>query len=298
MRVSGWRITDLGNTGPRIGVARLSMSRRAELRSDTRSTSLGSTTTGEPFGDFRSSSNDDWIGFGREILAVLDGTAHAARDGIVDNQPLVEPPRPSSPSAADTYRNCVIIRAGDGAFVHYAHLQRNSVAVKVGGSGYRRGHVIGRLGNSGNTNGAHLHFNITDGPEPEATQGIPFVFDTVKSSAAQRQPLLWAPNRQRARLGSPPRRSKGFCLSTERSCVSDDWAAKQRGSLAGADAHRVGRSRVDHAKKGEAPKAHHGTLRSADISGPAGEMWRIAKPWACRPPSASSSWAEAHGSRS
>jgi hypothetical protein len=131
-------------------------------------------------GDFRKSSNDDWIGFGREVLAVLDGTVYAIRDGLVDNQPLVEPPRPSSPSAANTYGNYVIIRAGDGTFVHYAHLQRNSVVVKAG-EAVRRGHVIGRLGNSGNTNGAHLHFNITDGPDPEAMQGIPFVFDTVES---------------------------------------------------------------------------------------------------------------------
>jgi hypothetical protein len=131
-------------------------------------------------GDFRKSSNDDWIGFGRDILAVLDGTVYAMRDGLVDNQPLVEPPRPSSPSAENTYGNYVIIRASDGTFVHYAHLQRNSVVVKAG-EAVRRGQVIGRLGNSGNTNGAHLHFNITDGPDPEVTQGIPFVFDTVES---------------------------------------------------------------------------------------------------------------------
>ncbi len=49
VRVRGWRITDLGNTGPRIGVARLWMDERPGFRSDTRSTSLGSTTTGEPF---------------------------------------------------------------------------------------------------------------------------------------------------------------------------------------------------------------------------------------------------------
>jgi murein DD-endopeptidase MepM/ murein hydrolase activator NlpD len=131
-------------------------------------------------GDFRKSSNEDWVGFGREILAVLDGTVYAARDGIVDNQPLVEPPRPSSPSAQDSYGNYVIVRTGDGTFVHYVHLQRNSVAVKAG-EAVRRGQVIGRLGNSGNTNGAHLHFNITEGPEQEATQGIPFVFDTVET---------------------------------------------------------------------------------------------------------------------
>lgn len=130
--------------------------------------------------DFRKSTNEDWIGFGSEILAVVDGVVHAASDGLADNQPLVEPPPPASPSALDTYGNYVIIAVDDHTFVHYAHLQRNSVAVKAG-QPVRRGQVIGRLGNSGNTNGAHLHFNITDGPSQEAAQGLPFVFDAFES---------------------------------------------------------------------------------------------------------------------
>jgi hypothetical protein len=131
-------------------------------------------------GDVRKSSNEDWIGFGSEVLAVTDGVVHAARDGLADNQPLVEPPPPASPSASDSYGNHVIIAVDDHTFVHYAHLQRNSVAVKAG-QRVRRGQVIGRLGNSGNTNGAHLHFNITDGPLPEDAQGLPFVFDVFES---------------------------------------------------------------------------------------------------------------------
>jgi hypothetical protein len=131
-------------------------------------------------GDFRKSSNEDWIGFGSEVIAVADGVVHAARDGLADNQPLVEPPPPASPSASDAYGNYVIIAVNDHTFVHYVHLKRNSVAVKAG-QRVRRGQVIGRLGNSGNTNGAHLHFNITDGPLPEDAQGLPFVFGAFES---------------------------------------------------------------------------------------------------------------------
>jgi murein DD-endopeptidase MepM/ murein hydrolase activator NlpD len=129
-------------------------------------------------GDFRKSSNEDWIGFGQEVLAVVDGVVFAARDGLPDNQPLVEPPRRSSPSAAATYGNYLIVEVNDRTFVHYAHFQRNSVAVKTG-QAVRRGQVIGRLGNSGNTNGAHLHFNITDGPSPEANpERAGFIFQS------------------------------------------------------------------------------------------------------------------------
>ena len=41
-----------------------------------------------------------------------------------------------------------VIAVDDRTFVHYAHLQRNSVAMKTG-QVVRRGRVIGRLGNSG-----------------------------------------------------------------------------------------------------------------------------------------------------
>ncbi len=131
-------------------------------------------------GDLRKSTNQDWIGFGQQVLAAADGVVYAARDGFPDNQPLVEPPRPSSPSATDAYGNYVIIKVDDRTFIHYVHLRRNSVAVTTG-QALRRGQVLGRLGNSGNTNGAHLHFNVTDGPAPEAAQGLPFVFDTFES---------------------------------------------------------------------------------------------------------------------
>ena len=127
-------------------------------------------------GDVQKSANADWIGFGHEIIAVADGVIYESRDGVTDNQPLVEPPRPTSPAAQETYGNYVIVAITSRTFVHYAHLQHNSVAVRTGQS-VRRGDTIGRLGNSGNTNGPHLHFNITDRSSPEEAQGLPFVFD-------------------------------------------------------------------------------------------------------------------------
>jgi peptidase M23-like protein len=163
-------------------------------------------------GDVRKSTNEDWTGFGSEILAVVDGVVHAARDGLADNQPLVEPPPPASPSVSDTYGNYVIIAVDDHTFVHYAHLQRNSVTVKTG-QRVRRGQVIGRLGNSGNTNGPHLHFNITDGPSHEATQGVPFVFDAFESLGRTTPDIALGaePSSERPRF-SPSKRGKELPL--------------------------------------------------------------------------------------
>jgi murein DD-endopeptidase MepM/ murein hydrolase activator NlpD len=65
-------------------------------------------------------------------------------------------------------------------FIHHAHFQRNSVAVKAD-QAIRRGQVLGRLGNSGNTNAPHLHFNVTNDLSPETAHGLPFVFDAFES---------------------------------------------------------------------------------------------------------------------
>jgi hypothetical protein len=139
-------------------------------------------------GDIRKSTNQDWLGFGAEVIAVADGVVREILDGVIDNPPLVEPPRPSNPSAAATYGNYVVLEINDTTFVHYAHLQRDSVTVKVG-QRVRRGQKLGLLGNSGNTNGAHLHFNVTDSPRPEESDGLPFVFasfELLGSTTAER----------------------------------------------------------------------------------------------------------------
>lgn len=62
-------------------------------------------------------------------------------------------------------------------FALYAHLVPGSVAVSVG-QVVSQGQLLGRLGNSGNTDGPHLHFHVMDSPSPLNTPGLPFVFDT------------------------------------------------------------------------------------------------------------------------
>ena len=134
-------------------------------------------------GEVRQSSNSDWIGFGADVLAVADGVVREARDGIVDNVPLVEPPLPAGLGLPDVGGNYVVLQLGAKQFVHYMHLQRGSVSVQQG-QRVRRGQVLGRVGNSGNTNGAHLHFNVVDATSTEDAEGIPFTFDSFNVRGA------------------------------------------------------------------------------------------------------------------
>jgi hypothetical protein len=141
---------------------------------------LGLDTNGNAVrGDFQKSANEDWEGFGAEVVAVADGVVRDMQDGIADNQPLVEPPPPAEPTAAAGYGNFVILEVQPKTFVHYAHLQRNSVSVKVG-QRVRRGQVLGRVGNSGDNNAPALHFSVSDSVSFEGSEGLPFLFDSFE----------------------------------------------------------------------------------------------------------------------
>jgi len=59
------------------------------------------------------------------------------------------------------------------------HMQKGSVRVKKGDK-VKRGDVIGLLGNSGDSFGPHLHFQLQDGPELFKYTSLPFEFADLK----------------------------------------------------------------------------------------------------------------------
>jgi len=122
-----------------------------------------------------SSSNANWFGYNEPLYAVGDGLVTAVKDGIVENVPLS--PKRAVPINLETVGgNHVIIDLGGGQFAFYAHLVPGSPAVKVGDQ-VKRGQLIGRLGNSGNSDAPHLHFHLGDANAPLGSEGIPWVFD-------------------------------------------------------------------------------------------------------------------------
>jgi hypothetical protein len=117
------------------------------------------------------SRNENWWGFGEPVLAVADGEVTEVVDGIEDN-----PPRQSPPATLDNIAgNHVILQISPTRFVTYAHLQNGSIKVKPRDK-VRRGVVLALLGNSGQTTGAHRHFQVTDRNSVLQSQGVPFVF--------------------------------------------------------------------------------------------------------------------------
>ncbi len=67
----------------------------------------------------------------------------------------------TSGSGKRIYGNYVKIRHDNGMYTLYAHMKYGSVNVKVG-QRVSRGQVIGYMGNTGYSFGAHLHFEVRD----------------------------------------------------------------------------------------------------------------------------------------
>ena len=101
-----------------------------------------------------------WLYYGTEIAAVARGRVAEVRD----NMPDQVPGQPSTPLKADDYAgNHVIVEMGNGTNALYAHLAPASIVVRKGEM-VRTGQLLGKLGNTGNSDAPHLHFQIMDSP--------------------------------------------------------------------------------------------------------------------------------------
>ncbi|HYJ20603.1 MAG TPA: M23 family metallopeptidase [Solirubrobacterales bacterium] len=109
--------------------------------------------------------------FGDPVYSAAAGKVVAVVDGRPETPPGALPPATAAASAG----NHVVVDLGKGRYALYAHLQPGSIGVRVG-QRVAAGEQLGRLGSSGNSNAPHLHFQLMDGPDPLASNGVPYRF--------------------------------------------------------------------------------------------------------------------------
>lgn len=127
-----------------------------------------------------------WRGYSSlsEIGAAWDGTVVDVRDGV---------------EGFDKIRsagNRVTIDHGDGLVTKYYHMQNGSITVQIGDT-VTAGQVIGYMGSTGYSTGAHLHFQLELDGEP--IDPLPFLLgeDGVEDDSAavdemDNTPAEWA----------------------------------------------------------------------------------------------------------
>jgi len=110
----------------------------------------------------------NWYGYDEPVYAPADGQVIKAVDGF--------PCRPvGDGDRVNLAGNHVIIDIGNDRQVFLAHLVAGSVAVEEG-EHVTSGTLIGRVGNSGNSEAPHLHLHVQSASEP----GLPFRFRSMQ----------------------------------------------------------------------------------------------------------------------
>lgn len=124
--------------------------------------------------------NESYPTYGQEILAVANGIVIDIKNEIPDNIPGQLDVRITRETIAGNY---IVLDIGNNIYAVYAHLIPNSFKVKVGEK-VNKGQVVGLLGNSGNSDGPHLHFHLeTKSQQVLGGEGIPYHFEKFNQLA-------------------------------------------------------------------------------------------------------------------
>ena len=132
-------------------------------------------------------AHPDFYAYDAEVVAAADGTVALVITGGTEHPPML---RGAGESMEAYYGRIVAQQAinmagglpglmGDGVVIDhgnseysvYAHLKPGSVPVRAG-ERVTSGQTIGRLGSSGNSTEAHLHFQVCDKPAAVSCAGI------------------------------------------------------------------------------------------------------------------------------
>jgi len=123
-------------------------------------------------------SNEDWYGYGTDVVAPGSGTVrvavNTAADHVIPNSRWDDAAGMKDPKSIPG--NYIVIDHGNGECSFLAHLQNGSVGVKVGDR-VTRGQLIARMGLSGDSYWLpHVHYQLMNSCDFQDAEGLPSYF--------------------------------------------------------------------------------------------------------------------------
>ena len=125
--------------------------------------------------------NEDYVGYGKEIIAPANGTVVEVIDGIRENSPGIRNPYAQ-------IGNAIVIQHSNKEYSVLAFLKQGSIRVKVGDR-ITRGQVLAQCGSSGNAAEPLLHYHLQDSPYLQTAKGIKFYFERAMVSKEGKKQL-------------------------------------------------------------------------------------------------------------
>jgi hypothetical protein len=128
---------------------------------------------------------ENWYVYGQDVFAVSSGQVVYVNDGMPDQFPVGT--ITGDINQYNSGGNSVIISTAVG-FTIYSHFKLNSVLVKMG-QNVKKGELIGKVGNSGNSGAPHLHFGLNANFPWYISEGLPYYIDSLEKVGTLAGPL-------------------------------------------------------------------------------------------------------------
>ncbi len=116
--------------------------------------------------------NENYFAFGEDIFAPCDARVVTVIDGVPDNIPGETNPQQLT-------GNTIVLQTDRDEYVLLAHLMKGSIVVEEG-QDIRKGEILAKCGNSGNSTEAHLHLSLQNTSEMEDSIGAKLYFDRIE----------------------------------------------------------------------------------------------------------------------
>lgn len=135
--------------------------------------------------------NESYFNYRDTLFAVADGTIVLIQDGKAENHGDAHDV--TFGAALDLAGNYLILDIGGGRYAYYCHCVPYSFLVNVNQT-VKEGDPIALLGNSGNSDAPHLHFQLCDGTDFFSSNSMPFVLKSfIKTADLSDLPIFLTP---------------------------------------------------------------------------------------------------------